>query len=180
MGTLIAILVFCQALGASIGAIMSIWSEFAYLRAIRDGRIDTAEQIHLGIIGKGLRFGMTLLLLSSLGLVIVSYASHSLTQPALTPAYWTLIAISLIIIGIAWALSRRHVSFAFGSATIFTAWWILAYLTLGWLSLLSFGSTIALLVVTTGVIYGVLHYIRTIARHSTTDQIPSLDKTKAI
>ncbi len=163
MTPLISLLVFCQALGASVGAFVSVWSELAYIRAMRDGKLDAAERVHLNTIANGLRFGMTILLLSSLGLVITAYISHAALQPALTPAYWALIALALLIIGISWTLSRRHISFALGSAAVFTAWWFLAYLTLGWLSAFSFGSAAALLVVATAVIYALFHYVHLIA-----------------
>ena len=171
MTTLVSFLLFCQALGASIGAVMTLWSEFAYIKVMRlpvqagDGKIDVAERAHLDIIAKGLRFGMTLLLLASLGLVVTAYTLNVAPQPALTPAYWVLILLALLIIGISWALSRRHVSFALGSAVIFTSWWFLSYLTLGWLSPLTFGSTIALLVVATVVTYALFYYIRLLAGH---------------
>ncbi len=162
---LISFLLFCQALGALVGAIGALWSEFSYIRAIQDGKLDTAERTHLDIIARGLRFGMTLLLLSSLGLVITAYISGSTPQPALTPAYWTLILFALLIIWITSALSRKHISFALGSASVFTAWWFLTYLTLGWLSPLSFGSSIALFVVAAFIIYGILHYLRLLAKY---------------
>ena len=165
MTTLVSFLLFCQALGASIGAVMTLWSEFAYLNAMRDEKIDVAERKHLDIIARGLRFGMTLLLLASLGLVVTAYTLHAAPQPALTPAYWVLILLALLIIGISWALSRRHVSFALGSAIIFTSWWFLSYLTLGWLPTQSFGSAVALLVVATAVVYALFHYIRFLAGH---------------
>ncbi|MBI4065585.1 hypothetical protein HY412_00115 [Candidatus Kaiserbacteria bacterium] len=164
MADFVTFLVFCQALGASVGAVTTLWGEFAYIRAMRDGKIDVAERAHLDIIAKGLRFGMTLLLLASLGLVITAYTLHVAPQPALTPAYWILILLALLIIGISWALSRRHISFALGSAIIFTSWWFLSYLTLGWLPELSFGSAIALLVVATAIIYGLFHYLHVFTR----------------
>ncbi|MBI2025389.1 hypothetical protein HYT04_01210 [Candidatus Kaiserbacteria bacterium] len=160
MATLVSFLIFCQALGASVGAITAVWGELAYIRALRNGQLDGAERAHLDVIAKGLRFGMTLLLLASLGLVIVAYVLQSALQPALTPGYWTIIVFALLIIGVSWTLSRRRISFPFGSSIIFTAWWFLAYLALGWLSPLSFGSAIALLVVATAVMYALLHYIR--------------------
>ena len=165
MTALVPFLAFCQALGALIGAATSVWGELAYLRDMRDGKIDAAERAHLDILARGLRFGMTLLLLSSLGLVIAAYASRAPLQSALTPGYWTLLALALLVVGVSWALSRRHVSFAFGSAALFTAWWFLAYLTLGLLPPLSFGSAVALLVVATALMYALLHYVRTLAGH---------------
>lgn len=165
MNALILFLIFCQALGASVGACTAIWGEISYIFAMRDGKIDTAERTHLRIIGHGLRFGMTLLLLVSLVLVIVAYVLHDALQPALTASYWVFITFALIIIYISWALARSHISFALGSAAALTAWWLLTYLTLGRLPMYSFGSAIAMYVVLTAIIYAVLYYVRLFALH---------------
>ena len=170
MFVLVLFLVFCQALGAMIGVFTALWGEFAYMRALRDGKIDAAERIHLDSIAKGLRFGMSLLLVASLGLVIVAYMLHTPLQPALTASYWTLMALALLIVGVSLALSRRRVSFALGSAVIFSGWWFLTYLTLGQLPALSFGAAVALYVIVVALFYALLHYTRLCARltHKTT------------
>lgn len=163
MSALVPFLFFCQALGASVGVFTAVWSEVAYIYAMRDGKIDHAERVHLNALAKGLRFGMTLLLLASLGLVVAAYALQDAVQPALSASYWISIALSLLIICTTWALSRKRISFSFGSAIVFTAWWFLAYLTIGWLPPLSFGSAVALLVLATAVFYVFLHYGRFLA-----------------
>jgi hypothetical protein len=160
MDTLIPFIVFCQALGAFVGASTTIWGELAYLRAKRDGQIDRAERAHLRVIAHGLRFGMTLLLLSSFALVIVAYLLHYAVQPVTTASYWALMIASIVVIYVSWALSRQKVSFAFGSAIAFTAWWFLAYLTIGWMPPLSLGATIGFFVVATGIFYAMLQYAR--------------------
>ncbi|OGG94233.1 hypothetical protein A2609_02930 [Candidatus Kaiserbacteria bacterium RIFOXYD1_FULL_47_14] len=165
MITLISFLISCQAFGAVVGVGTAVWGELAYIRAMRDGKLDTAERAHLHIIAKGLRFGMTLLLLASLGLVIVEYLLKGAVQPALTASYWVFMTLSLLIIGISWALSQRHISFLLGSAITFTAWWFLAYLTFGLLPVHSFGSALATFVVLTAIIYAMLHYVRLLALH---------------
>ena len=159
MTALILCLLFCQVLGAFAGALAAIWSEVAYVIAMKDGKIDIAERVHLEHIGRGLRFGMSLILLSSLALVILSYAVGTVIQPALTASYWIFIALALLIIGISWALSRRKFSFGLGSAAVLTAWWLLVYVTLGDISI-SFGAALALYFVLTAVIYAVLSAIR--------------------
>ena len=156
MDALIPFLVFCQALGAFTGAFSAVWSEIAYVRAVKDGKIDRAERIHLDGIARGLRFGMTILLLASFGLVIVDFALRTALQPALTPGYWTFVVLALLVVGVSWALSRRFVSFAFGSALIFTAWWFLAYLSIGWLPPLTFGAALAFFAVATAIFYVIL------------------------
>lgn len=160
MATLVSFLIFCQALGASVGAFTAVWSELAYIRAMRDGRIDGAERAHLDVIARGLRFGMTLLLLASFALVVVNYFLRSVPQSALSSGYWVFILLALLIIGVSWALSRHHISFALGSAIIFTAWWFLVYLSFGLLPALSFGSAVALFVLATAIFYAMLQYGR--------------------
>lgn len=161
--TLAPFLFFCQALGASVGVFTAIWSEFAYIRAMRDGRVDHAERAHLDVLAKGLRFGMTLLLLSSLGLVVATYFLETAVQPALSASYWIFITLALLIVCTTWALSRHRISFSFGSAIVFTAWWFLAYFIIGWLPQLSFGAAVAFLVVATAIFYALLHYGRFLA-----------------
>ncbi len=160
MNALVPFLVFCQALGASVGALTAVWSEVAYIRSMRDGKVDAAERAHLRVVARGLRFGMTLLLLASFALVAVDYNLRVSPQPALSPSYWTSIVLALLVIYVSWALSRHRISFAFGSAVVFTAWWFLVYLTIGQLPILSFGSSVALLVLATAVFYAVLQYGR--------------------
>lgn len=160
MTPLIYFIVFCQALGALVGAGTTIWGELAYIRAARDGKIDHAERAHLRIIAHGLRFGMTLLLIASCALVIVAYLSHSALQPALTSSYWILIVLALLLVYVSWALSRHYISFPLGSALAFTAWWFLAYLTIGLMPPLPFGATIAFFIIATGIFYAILQYAR--------------------
>ena len=166
MDTLVPLLVFGQALGACIGALAAVWGEFAYVRALKDGEIDRAERAHLDALAHGLRFGMSLILLSSLGLVILAYALRAADQPALSASYWTLVALASLIVGVSWALSRRRVSFALGSAIVFTAWWFLAYLLFGRLPALTFGSAAAFFVVAATIFYVLLRATRSLARTS--------------
>ncbi|HVM59065.1 MAG TPA: hypothetical protein VMT80_01945 [Candidatus Paceibacterota bacterium] len=160
MHALAGLLIFCQALGAVGGAASAVWGEIEYARAIRDGNIDAAERAHLKSIARGLRYGMSLLLVSSIGLVILAFEVASPVAPALTASYWAFISLSLLIVAVTWALSRKRLSFAVGSASAFTAWWFLAYLTLGQFPQLSFGASVALYVVSTAVLYALLRYAR--------------------
>lgn len=160
MEPLVFFIVFCQALGAATGAFFAILAERDYIRAMRDGKIDSAERAHLDHIARALRFGMTILLTASFALVVAAYLGSAAVQPALSPGYWTLVVLALLIISISWALSRGRVSFALGSATIFTAWWFLVYLTLGQIPFLPFGANIAFFVVATAIFYGLLHFAR--------------------
>ncbi|MBU6214617.1 hypothetical protein KGM48_02120 [Patescibacteria group bacterium] len=152
--------VFLQTIGAFVGAGAAVWGEIAYVRAHRDGKVDRAERLHLESIAAGLRIGMLLLLLSSLGIIITSYLLRSSAPPATLSNYWTLMALALLVVWATWALSRRRISFVSGSALVFSAWWFLVYLTLGWLPGLSFGSAFAAFVVVTALFYALLQAIR--------------------
>jgi len=163
MSSIVITLVYCQALGAGIGALTAVWGELAYIRAMRDGNIDAAERAHLRAIGNGLRFGLILLLLASFGFVVVAYMQGSTLQPALSPDYWILMALALVVIGVSWALARRRIPFALGSAALFAAWWFLVYFSFGWLSPLSFGAAVMSFIVATAIFYGVLYYVRLLA-----------------
>lgn len=159
-----SICLFFQALGALIGSGAAVWGELAYMRAMRDGRLDRAERAHLDSIAGGLRAGMLMLLLSSLGITVGSYLNQSVTQPALTSTFWVVTLLSLLIVYTTWALSRARVSFIHGSTLVFSAWWFLTYLTFGWLPWLTFGAAIALFVVLTVIFFGLLRLIRSLAQ----------------
>ena len=163
MDYVVFMLSFAQVFGATVGAFSSIWSEISYVRAMKDGILDAAEREHMHALAQGLRFGMTLLLAASFGLVITAYLNAVAVQPALTASYWTLVALALLITAVSWALSRHRIAFPLGSAAVFTGWWFLVYLTIGLLPQLSFGAAVAFFVVATGVFYGILQYLRFLA-----------------
>lgn len=160
MDPVYSFLLFCQALGSLIGAATAVWAEFAYVRAVRDGHVTAAELKHLKIIWHGLYFGMTLVLLSMLGMVLSAYITAAQVQPGVTTNYWILAAFTLIILGISWGLAHKKISHPLGSALIFSAWWFLAYLTGGWLPSLTFGAAIAFYVVVATVHYMLLKHAR--------------------
>ena len=163
MSTFIFSLASLQALGALVGALAVVWGELSYIRAMRDGKVEVAERAHLDSIAAALRFGMLLILLSSLGLIVAAYLEQSVLPPAISPSYWILITLALFIIWASWALSRKRVSFSNGSALVFTAWWFLAYLTLGWLPTLSFDSAVAAFVIAAALFYALLVSARFLA-----------------
>jgi hypothetical protein len=160
METLIVFFVILQAVGAILGAGGSVWGEVSYFQAIRDGRIDRAERAQLAVIARALRWGMLLLLVSSIALVLIAFIIESPFQPATTASYWSLMTLAFAVIWASWALSRRRAAFWLGSAIVFTGWWVLALLALGRLPLLSYGATLAFFVVACAIIAGVLAYIR--------------------
>jgi hypothetical protein len=160
MQTFISLVIFCQGLGAFLGAGATVWGELAYMWAMRDGHISVAERRHLRVIGHGLRWGMTLLLLSSLTLVVIAYLLQFKTQPAVTAGFWVLMCLALVVIYASWSLSRKKISYALGSALAFTGWWFLVYLVIGSIPALSFGAMVGFFIVATGIFYAILSYAR--------------------
>jgi len=165
MDSLTAFLLFCQGLGAFVGAVSAVWAEISYIRAMRSGHLDRAERAHLKVLGHGLRYGMTLLLLSSLGLVITAYLKHAMVQPALTSDYWISITFAVLIIALSWALSRNRISFALGSVAASTAWWALMILAYRHAPGISYGDALAAYVIATAILYALFFYIRFILAH---------------
>lgn len=135
--------VVCQAVGAIIGVGSAIIGEIEYAHASRDGKISEAEHRHLEIIHRGLRFGMSMVLLASFGLVVLAYQAEADPQPVLTTGYWLLMIFAFIIIGASWAMARKVTTVSRGSVVAFTAWWFLAFLTLGQLPISSIGASVA-------------------------------------
>lgn len=165
MNSLDAFLLFCQGLGAFVGAVSAVWAEISYIRAMRNGHLDRAERVHLKVLGHGLRYGMALLLLSSLGLVITAYLQHAVMQPALTSDYWIVVTFAILIIALTWALSRNRISFALGSVAASTAWWALMYLAYQHASSVSYGDALATYVIATGILYALFFYVRFLLAH---------------
>jgi hypothetical protein len=163
MPTFALLCAYGEALGSFVGAVSVIWSEVAYIRALRDGTVTDAERAHLKSIGWGLRIGMSAMLVSSIGLAIVAYTEHAALQPALTSGYWTFMILSLLIISVSWALARGRMPFALGSALVFTAWWLVTYLMYGWLPPMSLGGALAFFVVAATIFYALLSGLRLVS-----------------
>ena len=162
MEILVVIFVILQAIGAIMGAGGAIFGQLAYFRAIKDGRIDRAERDHLRIIANGLRFGMMLLLISSIALVLAAFINSDPLQPALTSSSWILMTLALVVIWASWALSKRRLPFWLGSAIIFTGWWMIALLAFGRFPNIGYGPTILFTIVAGGIIAAVLAYARSL------------------
>lgn len=159
---LLYLFVVLQAIGAIIGAGGAVLGELSYFRAIRDGRIDRAERDHLSVIAGALRFGMLILLCSSIALVLVAYIYSSPLQLAYTAGYWALMTFALAVIAASWALARRKIAFWLGSAIAFTGWWMMALISLGRFPALGFGATLLFGIVAGVVIAGILGYLRSL------------------
>lgn len=166
MSALTAFFVYTQALGALGGALAAVWGEIVYVRAVADDCVSAAERHQLNVIAASLRYGMGMMLLSSLALVIISYRSGAALQPALTGGYWLFMIISLGVVYVAKRLAEGRIAHLTGSAVLFSAWWFLAYLSFGLVPALPFGALVALYVFASVVLFGVLQYVRSFFIHT--------------
>lgn len=127
------------------------------------GQLDHAERRHVRVIGKALRFGMTLFLLGSIGSVVSAYVDGVETQPGLSALYWISNALALVVIFASLAHARSPKPSALVFAVIAIGWMFLFLGAAGWLSGLSFGAAVAAYVVCTGAGYGLIEYGRFLA-----------------
>ena len=164
MSALVILFTALELCGALIGAAFSIRAEYAWLKAMRDGHIDRAERAHLDEIADGLRYGMVLLVVSSIALVFLSYASGAPLQPATTGTYWSMMTVILVIVIAAWAHSHEWIGFSLASAAVFSGWWFLLYLIIGFVPSVSFGELVGAFIASTILLYAILYGARKLPR----------------
>jgi len=119
------VLIALHGLGAALGAGGALFAEIFYAKATADGRVDHREHEWFHATFFALRWGMTLVLLSGIALVVVQYFLPNSPERVLHPALWAQNALSLLILGLAYALTKKRISWQTGAATIFAAWWML-------------------------------------------------------
>lgn len=166
MSALTAFFVYTQALGALGGALAAVWGEIVYVRAVEDDCVTTAERTQLHVVAASLRYGMGMMLISSLALVVISYHSGAALQPALTGSYWLFMVLALGVVYIAKRMSEGRMAHLTGTAVLFATWWFLAYLSFGLVPALPFGALVALYLFASVVLFGVLQYVRTFFIHN--------------
>ncbi len=154
-----------QLMGAVVGAASAVLAEVWYLEALRDGKVTRKENKHIAVATHGLRFGMSLVLLSSLGLLVTDYLLGGGRSAVLTPSYGALFGIIVLIFAISWTMSKRPKTFAWGSLVTFSAWWFMVYLTLGALPIDSLVAAAGIFLGTLLLLSVILHSARSFARH---------------
>jgi hypothetical protein len=153
-----------QVVGAVIGAFFAVVAEMRYVAALRDGKVTTKERRHIVATGRGLRFGMTLVLLSSLGLAALTVAHGSGKDLLLSPSFGALFGVVLLIGAVSWLMAKRPKTFVWGSLVTFSAWWYLVYMTLGALPIRSLMAALALFGAVLLLLSIILHSGRALAR----------------
>ncbi len=125
MPTLIFVIALIHALGAGIGAAGITFAEVRYLKAVADGNIDTHERDYIRTTFWALRWGMAIVLLSSIALGIVQYQLPGAPQAVLAVSFWASTTIALVIILAGYALAKGIMPWSIASALGFAGWWMI-------------------------------------------------------
>jgi hypothetical protein len=157
---LISIFSALNALGAIIGTAFVTWGEIFYTRAAADERIDHHERKYLRHLFRSMKFGMLLVLISSVALVVLEYLVPTAPETVLTSPFWALQTFVWLILILGWLLSKDRVAWWFGSAAILVAWWMIVLIDFGFLDSYTYLVLIAAYVVVTFVLAGLLGYVR--------------------
>lgn len=115
-------------LGALLGAGSVTLAEWWYLHGVAHGKLDAVETRHIKSTFFGLRWGMSLVLLSGLGLIVVEYFLPEVPQHVLFTPFWMTNALTVLILILGFLLSRKLVPLWFGGSASFTAWWMIVLL----------------------------------------------------
>lgn len=151
-------------LGAALGAVGVTFAEFFYTRAVADGKIDTCEKKHIHRTLWALQWGVCTVVLSGLALIIVEYFIPEGSQAVLTAPFWMTHTLTLVVITFGFLISRSLVPWWLGSATAFSAWWMMLALD-GWRNVpLGYVALLLAYVLFTVAVVVVFHYVRSVLR----------------
>ncbi|MEK9161128.1 MAG: hypothetical protein AAB440_03840 [Patescibacteria group bacterium] len=153
-----------HALGAALGVAGVTFAEMFYTRAVVDEKIDTCEKKHILHTLWALRWGVMVTVLSGVALVTVEYYIPNAVQTVLTPSFWVIQTLTIVVIVFGVLISRSQVPWWLGSSATFTAWWMMLALH-AWRGVpLSYVGLLLLYVILTLVVACVFHYLRTILK----------------
>jgi hypothetical protein len=122
MEAALPVLALVHTLGAALGAAGVTFAEILYLKASADGRIDRRERDYVRAAFWALKWGMGVVLLSSIALIFAQYAAGG-AQLVLMPAFWASLTLALVILLCGYELSKKRIPWAVATGFGFAAWW---------------------------------------------------------
>ncbi len=164
---LIQLAILTNVIGALLGTAFTTYAEIYYTIAASDGRIDHHERKYLRHLFRGLRFGMTLVLLSGIALIVLEYLVPSGQQAVLASPFWMLETLIFLVLILGRQLSEKRVTWWLGSAGVLSAWWMILLIDFGVFNQFGYLILVSLYVLTTLVVAGILGYIRMWLWHPT-------------
>jgi small-conductance mechanosensitive channel len=115
-------------IGAVLGAGGVTFAELLYAQGIADGKIDASEEKHIRATFFSLRWGMSLLLISGVGLIVVEYLLPNTPQHVMLTPFWVMNTLTVVILLFGFLLSRRTISLWLGGSVALTSWWMILIL----------------------------------------------------
>jgi len=154
MTSLIAVLALIHTIGAAIGTYFTTFAEIAYTRAASDGVIDHHERKYIRRSYRGLKWGMSIVLVTGIAIIVVEYLTGTVQPSVLQGPFWFVIALTFFIILMSWLLSRKMATWWFAAAALLSAWWSILLIDLGFFNAFSFISLFFLYVLFLFVVAG--------------------------
>lgn len=157
-----SVLLLAHTAGAIIGAVGVTVAELLYIKATIDGRVDIRERHYIESTFFALRWGMSVLLITGFALIMCGFMFPEYNSPVLEASFWVTQTLILLVLIVGWMLARSIIVWWVGSALVFTAWWMILFLTVWELLPPSYFSLIFTYILLSFVVAGVLSYIRMI------------------
>ena len=160
----IPILLALHTLGALIGVGFVTFAEVFYTKAASDGVIDHHERKYLRHLFHGLQFGMVLVIISGFALIVLEYLLPDSPQDVLSAPFWAIQTLTVFVVLLAYLLSKKYVAWWFASAAIFTGWWTILSIDLGYFNQFGYLTILATYLIMTFIVAGILGYCRILLR----------------
>ena len=116
------LLIIMHLIGTVLGVGGATFIEIFLVKAMRDGKVDTAEGDFLKTTFTVVRVGLALALISGFGFLLL-YQFHGQTFKLYNPLLWAKLTIVIIIALNALLLQAHKISLYWGSALSFVSWY---------------------------------------------------------
>ncbi len=155
-------IIFLHVAGTILGVGGATIAEVQIYKALKDGKV-TAEEGNLlhGTYGV-LRVGMALIIVSAFAMLWYNYTNDTLAR-LMNEKLWFKEFLFVVLIINAVAISNRWTPLWLGAATSFTGWWMATALGVAGRLPYSFWTYLAVFIIATLSVAGILHLIRKFA-----------------
>jgi uncharacterized membrane protein YhdT len=146
--------------GALVGTVSVTYAEIFYIKAASDGNIDKHERKYLRRLYRGITIGTLILIFAGSALMTLEYLVPYAPQSVLTAPFWTIQILTLLILLMGYIISKKEATWAIGSGIIFTAWWMVLFIDLGFTNSLGYAELFIIYIIAAAIVSGILWYAR--------------------
>jgi hypothetical protein len=157
---LIPFLAIIHIVGAVVGTISVTYAEIFYIKAASDGDIDKHERKYLRRLYRGITIGTLVLIFAGSALMTLEFLVPYAPQAVLSAPFWSMQILTVFIVLAGYAISRNHTPWAVGSGIIFTAWWMILFIDLGFTNTFSYVALFTTFIIAAAIISAILWYAR--------------------